>query len=84
MSKLPKLEIKDRDGMASLWVDDWNIYDLPHRFITDDVLSAIQRAFELGSKFTVDKMANVLDDAEIRIGHSVDAWSDQRKKRRKP
>jgi hypothetical protein len=43
-----KFEMKDRDGKKSLWVNDYNIWDLTAKELTPDVKKAICHAYFLG------------------------------------
>ena len=51
MTELPKLSIKDRDGKASLWAGNLNIWDIPWKHATPEVLDAILAAFERGAEY---------------------------------
>ena len=69
------LIIKDRDGKASLWIGDYNVWDIPHKNVTPDVLSAIKHAYELGRRFVRDEMMSAAYRMEVHSGN----WTDQRK-----
>lgn len=79
---MPELKIKDRDGQASLWVDDQNIWDLPHDQLTSEVLLAIKHAYEVGRenviKHALMKIRNI--DCNYAIG---ELWNDMRKDNQK-
>lgn len=65
-----------RDGKLSLWVNGYNIWDLPPKQATDDVLKAIQSAFDRGSQLT----RNAIIESSPNATHSVgDKWEDDAK-----
>jgi len=75
------LKIIDRDGKASLWVDDLNIWDLPHKQVTQDVLKAIRSAYERGRQKAIREIENeIWRMSSWRIGGRMNPeWIDERK-----
>ena len=50
-TELPKLSVRDREGKASLWAGNLNIWDIPWKHATPDVLDAIASAYERGVEY---------------------------------
>lgn len=69
-----KLVIKDRNGMASLWIGRFNIWDVPHTELTPEVLSAIRQALTIGYGTAVSDMRDITSTVTLARD-----WDDQRK-----
>ena len=51
-----KFRIETRDGKASLWIGDRNVWDIEHKHVTDRVLFAIENAYNIGRESAITDM----------------------------
>jgi len=51
-----QFSIRERDGQASLWVGELNIWDIPKRHATPDVLDAICNAYRRGREGVIEEL----------------------------
>ena len=80
---MARLEIKDRDGLASIWIDGWNVSDMPHGQVHNEVLIAIKRAYEVGMRRVRENVNNYVWNIDACVD---EPWDDLRTKKeeRKP
>lgn len=71
----PVFSKRMRDGKVSLWVDNYNIWDLPPKQVTEDVLKAIQCAFDRGVQITRTAMFEAAPNAPYSVGKE---WEENR------
>lgn len=57
----PRFTTRPRNGKVSLWVNDYNIWDLEEKELTEGVKSAIIHAYFLGTVH----MKALINEAEI-------------------
>ena len=69
---LPELRIKDRNGKASLWIGNENVWDLSHEHVCDRVLDAIRSAYEMGREDAISDVRKI----ETRFRNYI--WTDNR------
>jgi len=71
MTELPKLSVKDRDGKASLWAGNLNIWDIPWNHATPEVLDAVASAYERGVEYakTYIAISNHNMPTRYPVGH---------------
>jgi len=75
---MDQLRISDRRGMASLWIGNLNIWDLPHNQVTQDVLDAIRSAYKRGRYMAMQEVK--LHISRIDQERPADyKWVDERK-----
>jgi len=73
MTELPKLSVRDRDGKASLWAGNINIWDISWKYATPDVLDAIASAYERGVQYAKTYIAMSNQNMPTRYAIK-DAW----------
>ena len=76
---LPELVMTTRDGKTALWINEWNVWDLPNEQVTSDVLDAILHAYELGRIHARDEMAHAIQVIETDYSSAI-GWKDGRDK----
>ena len=72
-----RLTIKDRNGKASLWMDEQCIWDIPNKHVTEPVLDAIIHAYEMGRESAMKEMATGMERMNSRIPYGT-VWLDTR------
>ena len=72
-----RLTIQDRNGKASLWLDERCIWDIPNKHVSEPVLDAIVHAYEMGRESAMKEMAAGLDGISSRVPYGT-VWIDAR------
>ncbi len=72
-----KFIIRERDGNASLWVGKLNIWDIPHKHATPDVLGAILSAYNRGREMVIEELRESIHEVYLS-SYGVRDWVDER------
>jgi hypothetical protein len=75
----PQLSITERNGKVALWIGHRNVWDVPKKCATSDVLSAVKSAYEIGFQNAVDmieaRICGLRWNGRLPLDHP---WVDKR------
>jgi hypothetical protein len=61
----PVFTVTDRNGQKALWVDEFNIWDLPNKELTPNVQKAIIHAYYVGTRYALARITEAMDKTRI-------------------